>query len=65
MKTKGPLTTEPLTLSLTMGLPRKARLLAAAKDVSLSKLVSELLEEVIKRELPGLLAELSAETEQS
>lgn len=47
----------PLTISIDASLQKRARLLAAAKDVSLSKLISSLLESAAQTELPGLLAD--------
>ena len=53
--TNKPSTTEAVTLSLPAGLGKRARLLAAARDTSLSRLVAELLDTKIKEELPALL----------
>lgn len=56
--TKTTPTTEPITLSWPVGLAKRARLLAAAKETSLSKLVADLLQREIQDELPALLADL-------
>ena len=51
----------PLTISLTPAVVRRARVVAASKEMSLSRLVSTLLEDVIKHELPGMLASFAKE----
>lgn len=56
-----PATTETVTLSLPTGLGKRARLLAAARETSLSKLVAELLAAKIDEELPGLLLNFKSE----
>jgi hypothetical protein len=53
--------TEAVTLSFPRGLPKRARLLAAARETSLSRLVAELLDAAIKEELPALLLNFKSE----
>ena len=49
---------EPLTISLTADLMRKARILAVARDITISKLIAGLLTEAVHRDLPSVLANL-------
>lgn len=56
-----PSNTEAVTLSLPAGLGKRARLLAAARETSLSRLVAELLAAKIDEELPGLLLNFKRE----
>lgn len=51
----------PLTLSLSAVTIKKARLLASAREESLSKLVGGLLDAAIKDQLAGLLADITAD----
>lgn len=57
-----PSNTETVNLSLPAGLGKRARLLAAARETSLSRLVAELLSAKIDAELPGLLLNFNSET---
>lgn len=54
--------TEPVTLSFPKGLSKRARLLAAARETSLSRLVAELLAAKIDEELPALILDFKSET---
>lgn len=51
----------PLTISLSASTIRKARLLASAKETSLSKLIAGLLDVVIKEQLADVLADITAD----
>ncbi len=50
--------TEPLTISLKSDLLRKARILAASKSITLSKLIGRILAAAVDRELPAVVAGL-------
>jgi hypothetical protein len=52
---------EPVTLSVPTAVLRRARVLAALRDVTLSSLVTELLQREVDRQLPSLLADLQSE----
>ena len=50
--------TQPLTISLTADLIRKARVLAATKGITVSRLIAGVLADAIARELPAAVADL-------
>ena len=49
---------EPLTISLKSDLIRKARILAASKSVTISRLIAGILADAVARELPAIMADL-------
>jgi hypothetical protein len=50
--------TEPLTISLKADLVRKARILAASKGITVSRLIAGILADTVRRELPAAVADL-------
>ena len=49
---------EPVTISLKSDLLRKARILAASKCVTISRLIAGILADAVARELPAVVADL-------
>jgi hypothetical protein len=53
--------TEPVTLSIPGTVIRRARVLAATRGMTFSRLVAELLKEAVDNQLPSLLADLQGD----